>query len=169
MDSNNTSITGNNITGNIYHIYTDGACRNNQEPDKRTAAWAFVVFNSSMERKGSKSAFLGNATNNEAELIAMIEALKWGSTKKLVVYTDSQYVHKGLTEWITGWKRRGWKTSSNEVVKNLDLWQELDSLYNPDNHTLIKVKGHSGDKGNTIVDSLCNVVLDNNCLPEWLQ
>ena len=59
----------------MFHIYTDGACRNNQSAENRTAAWAFVVFDQNMQRKGSKSAFLGNATNNEAELRAMIEAL----------------------------------------------------------------------------------------------
>lgn len=154
---------------NVYHIYTDGACRNNQEPDKRTAAWAFVVFDASMVRKGSKSGYLGNATNNEAELTAMIEAFKWSGTKTVVAYTDSQYVYKGLTEWIKGWKARGWKTASKEPVKNLELWIELDALYNPTIHSLVKVKGHSGDIGNASVDALCNVVIDDNNLPEWLK
>jgi len=153
----------------MYNVYTDGACRNNQDPEKRSAAWAFVLFDMEMNRKGSKSGYLGNATNNEAELTAILEVLRWRSNVPMNIHTDSQYAFKGLTEWLPGWKKRGWRTSSNEPVKNMDLWQELDSLYNPNIHVLIKVKGHSGDKGNSTVDALCNIVLDENNLPEWLQ
>ena len=151
------------------YIYTDGACRNNQDAESRAAAWAFVVFDDSMQRKGSKSGFLGNATNNEAELTAMLEALKWVKQRKVTLFTDSQYVFMGLTSWLDGWVKRGWRTSSNEEVKNIDLWKELHKLYNPSIHELVKVKGHSGDKGNAIVDALCNVVLDENTLPQWLK
>ena len=150
-------------------IYTDGACRNNQQADNRQAAWAFVVFDTNMNRKGSKSGYLGNATNNEAELQAMLEALKWSPNHDKVIHTDSQYVYKGLTEWLPGWKKKNWRTASGEPVKNLQLWQELDVWYNPGFHKLVKVKGHSSDVGNSAVDALCNVVLDNNNLPEWLK
>lgn len=153
----------------MLHIYTDGACRNNQDAEKRASSWAFVVFNEQMERKGSKSGFLGNATNNEAELTAMIEALTWASERNVTVYTDSQYVFMGLTSWLTGWINKGWKTANKEPVKNLELWQKLNTLYKPQLHNLVKVKGHSGDKGNAIVDALCNVVLDENVKPQWLQ
>lgn len=153
----------------MYYIYTDGACRNNQQADKRQASWAFVVFDIQMQRKGSKSGYLGNATNNEAELTAVLEAMKWVKDKQCVIHMDSQYVFKGLTEWVAGWKRRGWRTASNEPVKNIALWQELDMWYNPAIHNLVKVKGHSTDVGNCAVDALCNVVLDNNNLPEWLK
>lgn len=152
----------------MFHIYTDGACRNNQSAEKRTAAWAFVVFDHSMQRKGSKSAFLGNATNNEAELTAMIEALTWCKDRNACLYTDSQYVFSGMTEWMKGWQSRGWRTSSNSPVKNLELWKQLASVYKPEFHSINKVKGHSGDIGNASVDSLCNVVLDDNNKPEWL-
>ncbi len=152
----------------MFHIYTDGACRNNQDAQKRTAAWAFIVFDQNMQRKGSKSAFLGNATNNEAELQAMIEALSWCKERNAQLYTDSQYVFMGMTEWMKGWQSRGWRTANKEPVKNLDLWKQLASLYKPEFHTIHKVKGHSGDVGNATVDALCNVVLDDNNKPEWL-
>lgn len=152
----------------MFHIYTDGACRNNQSAEKRTAAWAFVVFDQNMQRKGSKSAFLGNATNNEAELRAMIEALTWCKDRNACLYTDSQYVFSGMTEWMKGWQSRGWRTASNSPVKNLELWKQLASAYKPEFHTIHKVKGHSGDVGNASVDALCNVVLDDNNKPEWL-
>ena len=152
----------------MFHIYTDGACRNNQDAQKRTAAWAFIVFDQNMQRKGSKSAFLGNATNNEAELHAMIEALSWCKERNAQLYTDSQYVFSGMTEWMKGRRARGWRTASNSPVKNLELWKQLASLYKPEFHDIHKVKGHSGDIGNASVDALCNVVLDDNNRPEWL-
>ena len=153
----------------MFHIYTDGACRDNQSAENRKAAWAFVVFTERMERKGSKSAYLGNATNNEAELTAILEALKWLKGRPAVIYTDSQYAFMGLTQWIHGWKARGWRTSSKEEVKNLELWKKLDLLFDKEVHTMVKVKGHSGDVGNAAVDALCNVVIDENNPPEWMR
>jgi ribonuclease HI len=96
-------------------------------------------------------------TNNRMELTAVIEALTSLKRRcKVVVYTDSEYVRKGITEWISGWKRRGWKTADNKPVKNADLWQRLEAMANQHDVDWRWVKGHSGDPGNERADALAN-------------
>jgi ribonuclease HI len=91
------------------------------------------------------------------ELTAVIQALNTLKRRcQVIVYTDSEYVRKGITEWITGWKRRGWKTADNKPVKNAELWQALEQAANAHQVEWRWVKGHSGDPGNERADGLAN-------------
>ncbi len=96
-------------------------------------------------------------TNNRMEMLAVIEALN--SLKRpshVVLHTDSTYVHKGMTEWLRGWKARGWRTASKEPVKNVDLWKRLDEATQPHEIDWVWVRGHSGHNGNERADALAN-------------
>ncbi len=96
-------------------------------------------------------------TNNRMELTAVIEALSALKREcKVVVYTDSEYVRKGITEWIGGWKRRGWKTADNKPVKNAELWRKLEELAAGHDVDWRWVRGHNGDPGNERADALAN-------------
>ena len=96
-------------------------------------------------------------TNNRMELTAVIEALAAVKRpSRVVIYTDSQYVQKGITEWIGGWKARGWKTAAKEPVKNVDLWKRLDGLVGAHEIRWVWVKGHAGHAGNERADALAN-------------
>ena len=137
-------------------VYTDGACRGNPGP----GGWG--VWRKSGEHE--KEMFGGEAltTNNRMELTAPIEALV--SLKrpcKVTIYTDSQYVRQGITTWIHGWKARGWLTADKKPVKNVELWQRLDTLNASHDVTWRWVKGHSGDPGNERADRLANRGIDN--------
>ena len=134
-------------------IYTDGACKGNPGP----GGWGVVLLTGTTEKElfGGEA----NTTNNRMELMAVIEALT--ALKRpcaATLYLDSEYVRKGITEWITGWKARGWRTASRQPVKNVDLWQRLDVLVAGAGHTIDWrwVKGHSGDPGNERADRLAN-------------
>ena len=138
---------------NPVRIYTDGACKGNPGP----GGWGVVLLAGTTE----KELFGGEAltTNNRMELMAVIEALT--ALKRpcaVTLYLDSEYVRKGITEWIAGWKARGWRTASRQPVKNVDLWQRLDALVAGTGHTIAWrwVKGHSGDPGNERADRLAN-------------
>ncbi|HKL12249.1 MAG TPA: ribonuclease H, partial [Halanaerobiales bacterium] len=96
-----------------------------------------------------------DTTNNRMELRAVIEALQVvKKNKKIILYSDSNYVVKGINEWIKSWKKRGWRTASNKPVKNLDLWKKLDKLFDKKNVKLKKVAAHSGNEFNEKVDKL---------------
>ncbi|KQW44675.1 MULTISPECIES: ribonuclease HI [unclassified Roseateles] len=132
-------------------IYTDGACKGNPGP----GGWGAWLSSGGHD----KELFGGEpeTTNNRMELTAPIEAL--ASLKRscdVVVYLDSEYVRKGITEWIVNWQRRGWKTADGKPVKNADLWQRLDALRKLHTVDWRWVKGHAGDPGNERADMLAN-------------
>ena len=136
-------------------IYTDGACKGNPGP----GGWGALL------RTGEhvKELFGGeaNTTNNRMELKAVIEALNALTRPcNVVVHTDSQYVQKGISEWIHGWKARGWKTAAKAPVKNVDLWQALDAAQAPHSIEWRWVKGHAGHEGNERADALANRGVD---------
>jgi ribonuclease HI len=139
----------------VIEIYTDGACRGNPGP----GGWAALLKMGDHEREISGAEAL--TTNNRMELMAVIRALE--ALKRPVqarLYTDSQYVRRGITEWISAWKARGWRTADRKPVKNQDLWQRLDELNA--NHRLEWhwVPGHAGVPGNERVDRLANEAID---------
>lgn len=130
-------------------IYTDGACSGNPGP----GGWGAILRHNEHEKElfGYDPA----TTNNRMEMMAVIEALR--SLKRSTpvrIHTDSQYVQKGMTEWINGWKRRGWKTASKEPVKNEDLWRTLDTLAAGHQVEWLWVKGHAGHPENERADEL---------------
>jgi ribonuclease HI len=107
-----------------------------------------------------------NTTNNRMELTAVIEALACLKRScEVQIYTDSQYVRQGITEWIHNWKKRGWKTADNKPVKNADLWQRLDALRELHQVDWRWVKGHSGDPGNERADMLANRGAESTVTP----
>lgn len=134
-------------------IYTDGGCSGNPGP----GAWAFVVSSAGQIR--SRSGSSKQTTNNRMELTAVIQALlfihDWFSRSvRLTVHTDSQYVKRGITEWIDNWRKSGWKTASKKPVKNQDLWKQLLVLRERGNIGWVWVPGHSGDALNEMCDAL---------------
>jgi ribonuclease HI len=136
-------------------IHTDGACRGNPGP----GGWGvLLVWNdTTKELSGSEPA----TTNNRMELTAAImglAALK--RPTQVTLQTDSQYVIKGITEWLPSWKARGWRTADRKPVKNQDLWERLDQVVGPHTVQWQWVKGHSGDPGNERVDALANLAID---------
>jgi ribonuclease HI len=138
---------------NEVQIYTDGACKGNPGP----GGWGAWLKSGATE----KELFGGelNTTNNRMELKAVIEGLRALKRPcKVVLYLDSQYVRMGITEWIRGWKAKGWRTSTKQPVKNVELWQELDKLVAEGGHQIEWrwVRGHSGDVGNERADMLAN-------------
>lgn len=139
----------------MIEIFTDGACRGNPGP----GGWGVLL----RAGKHEKELWGGEAhtTNNRMEMTAVIEALKaLKKPSEVVLTTDSQYVRKGITEWIEGWKLKNWKTAAKKPVKNVELWQEIDAL--AANHQIDWrwVKGHSGHAENERVDDLANRGID---------
>lgn len=136
-------------------IYTDGACRGNPGP----GGWGVWLQSDGKEKEiyGGQQ----ETTNNRMELTAAIRGLAALRLDcKVLLYTDSQYVRKGITEWITQWKQRGWKTSTKKPVKNADLWRELDEAVASHQVEWHWVKGHSGNPGNERADELANRGID---------
>jgi ribonuclease HI len=132
-------------------IYTDGACKGNPGP----GGWGAWLRAGTHEKELWGGERL--TTNNRMELTAVIEAL--GALRKpsrVAVYTDSAYVKNGITQWIHGWKQRGWRTADKQPVKNIELWQKLDALAQQHRVSWHWVKGHAGDPGNERADQLAN-------------
>jgi ribonuclease HI len=130
-------------------MYTDGACSGNPGP----GGWGTVL----MSGKHRKELYGGerDTTNNRMEMMAVIcgaEALKHGS--RIDIHTDSKYVMQGMTEWLEGWKERGWRTASKQAVKNVDLWQRLEQALDRHEVSWYWVKGHSGVPENERADEL---------------
>lgn len=133
-------------------VYTDGACKGN--PGQ--GGWGALILenDSSREIYGGES----NTTNNRMELMAVIRALEsLKDQSDITVFTDSTYVQKGISEWITNWKRNGWKSSNKKSVKNKDLWVELDNLNDSMSVKWQWIKGHAGHSGNERADYLANL------------
>ena len=138
-------------------IYTDGACRGNPGP----GGWGVLLLAKGKEREmcGGEPA----TTNNRMELTAAIRGLSVLTRNcKVIVYTDSEYVRRGIDEWLPGWKNRGWKTAAKKPVKNKDLWLELDELSGKHIISWRWVKGHAGNPGNERADELANRGLEQS-------
>jgi ribonuclease HI len=137
-------------------IYADGACRGNPGP----GGWGALLLYDGREKELSGAEPL--TTNNRMELTAVIRALealkKRGTSAR--IYTDSQYVIKGIEEWLGSWKARGWRTADKKPVKNQDLWERLDELSCQHHLEWHWVRGHSGIEGNERVDRLANRAID---------
>jgi len=139
----------------VIEIYTDGACKGNPGP----GGWGALLI-SGRHRKEIFGGELGT-TNNRMELTAAIKALEALKTSSCVnLHTDSQYLRKGMLEWIDNWRKRGWLTASRKPVKNVDLWKKLDELVSLHQVNWFWVKGHSGHEGNEFADALANKGVD---------
>ncbi len=136
-------------TGEVVEIFADGACLGNPGP----GGWAALLRFKGSEKEVSGGE--GHTTNNRMELMAVIEGLK-ALTRgcSVAVTTDSQYVQKGITQWIHGWKKRGWRTADKKPVSNQDLWQMLDEARLAHDVSWHWVKGHAGHVENERVDVL---------------
>lgn len=142
---------------NQVEIYTDGACKGNPGP----GGWGVLLKSGDTQKElfGGETA----TTNNRMELMAVIQALE--ALKRpcaVTLYLDSQYVLKGITEWLPGWKAKGWRTASKQPVKNAELWRRLDDLLSQGGHVVDWrwVRGHNGDPGNERADALANMGVD---------
>jgi ribonuclease HI len=138
-------------------IYTDGACSGNPGP----GGWGAVLRYDSVDKGTVVKELHGgdrSTTNNKMELLGAISALEALSRPASVqLYTDSRYVLDGITKWLPGWQRNGWKTASKQPVKNVDLWQRLVAALKPHDVSWHWVKGHNGDPGNERADELARL------------
>ena len=139
----------------MIEVFTDGACRGNPGP----GGWGALI-----RIDGEECCLSGSAaatTNNRMELMAAIGGLEYFSQPSTIsLTTDSQYVRQGITQWISGWKKNGWRTSNKQPVKNQDLWQSLDALSETHSVSWFWVKGHSGHVENERADQLANEAID---------
>ena len=139
------------MTADTIYIYSDGACKGNPGP----GGWGALLVSSGHRKEISGGE--ANTTNNRMEMTAVIralESLKRPSTVE--VHTDSQYVQKGISEWMSGWKRRNWHTADGKPVKNQDLWLQLDALSQLHRIEWKWVRGHAGHPENERADALAN-------------
>jgi ribonuclease HI len=139
------------VTADTIYIYSDGACKGNPGP----GGWGALLVSSGHRKEISGGE--PNTTNNRMEMTAVIralESLKRPSTVE--VHTDSQYVQKGISEWMPGWKRRNWRTADGKPVKNQDLWLQLDALSQLHRIEWKWVRGHAGHPENERADALAN-------------
>ena len=135
-------------------IYTDGACSGNPGP----GGWGVLLVYGNVEKVLSGAE--ADTTNNRMELRAAIEGLEALKRPcRVTVHTDSQYVKNGITRWLAGWKRNGWRTAGKAPVKNIDLWQRLDAATEPHDIEWTWVKGHSGNIGNERADALARAAI----------
>ncbi len=140
-------------------LFTDVACSGNRGP----GGWAYLLRHPKSGKAVEGSGGASETTNNRMELTAVIEGLSALTRRSVVeLYSDSQYVLKGLNEWMPGWKRKGWKTASKQPVKNVDLWKQLDELKNGHEIRFHWVKGHAGHPENERVDELAVIERDRH-------
>jgi ribonuclease HI len=143
------------MTKKVVEAFTDGACRGNPGP----GGWGVVLRYQDKEKElyGNQA----HTTNNRMELTAAIEALEaLKQPCEVIITTDSQYVKNGINQWISNWKKRGWKTADKKPVKNIDLWQQLDELVSRHQVKWQWVRGHSGHPENERADALANRGID---------
>ena len=141
-------------TSKAVELFTDGACLGNPGP----GGWAALLRFNSSERELSGGE--ADTTNNRMEMKAVMEGLRALSRPcSVIIATDSQYVLKGMTEWIAGWKRKNWRTADKKPVKNVDLWQELEALCEPHTVKWTWVRGHDGHPENERADRLANAAI----------
>jgi len=151
-----------NIKMKQYEIYTDGSCRMNTGK----GGWGVVIVDDDqtiIELSGSET----HTTNNRMELLAAIKALTHlislpTKDTPVILYTDSQYLNRGMNEWVKGWKKRGWKMINGQPMKNSDLWQQLDILNNSLHIKWKWIRGHDGNKYNEMADSLAQEASQEN-------
>ncbi len=130
-------------------IFTDGACSGNPGP----GGWGAILCWNDHEKELSGGEL--DTTNNRMEMMAVIEALAaLKSPSEVTLYTDSKYVQNGIEQWIDGWKKKGWVTTTKKPIKNQDLWERIDILTQMHNLKIVWVKGHSGHEMNERVDKL---------------
>jgi ribonuclease HI len=142
-------------------IYTDGACNPNPGP----GGWAAILLRPQQKPQELAGAE-ADTSNNQMELRAVIEALKpLAEPHRITLYTDSQYLRRGITEWLPQWRKRGWQTSGKEPVKNQALWQTLAEQIEPHQIDWRWVKGHAGDRWNERADELARSMLPKAALP----
>ena len=137
-------------------MYTDGACRGNPGP----GGWGVLLLSNGVEKELCGG--VAETTNNRMELTAAIKGLQ--AIKRscaVTIYTDSEYVQRGISEWLEQWKQRGWKTAAKKPLKNVDLWQQLDEEVGRHQVAWQWVKGHSGNPGNEKADQLANQGIDD--------
>jgi ribonuclease HI len=140
----------------VVDIYTDGACSGNPGP----GGWG-AVLSYDGHRKELYGGQPAPTTNNRMELMAAIQALESLTRPSTVrLHTDSVYLRNGITQWLPGWKRKGWKTADSKPVKNADLWQRLEAAAERHQVQWLWVKGHAGDPGNERADALANRGMD---------
>ncbi len=148
----------------LVYIYTDGACSGNPGP----GGWGAVLRYNGHEKR--LQGWCSNTTNNRMELLAIIRALEALSRRVSgVITTDSQYVKDGITSWIHGWKKNGWRTQSKKPVKNRELWERLDRLVSEHDLKWEWVKGHAGHRYNEVADQLATGAIEKGragTLPE---
>ena len=143
------------MSDNKVIVFTDGGCRGNPGP----GGWGALLRFGDHEKE--IYGYEEETTNNRMELMAAIRSLELLSREcSVVLTTDSQYVRQGITEWMDGWKKRGWKTAAKKPVKNKDLWQRLDEAVKQHDIDWQWVKGHSGHEGNERADDLANRAMD---------
>jgi ribonuclease HI len=148
-------------------IFTDGGCSGNPGP----GGWAYVIVVQTFQGEkiiAKEYGWQKDTTNNRMELTAVIEALRAlktmnDSPRKATVCTDSQYVQKGITEWIRAWKNNSWRTSDKKPVKNQDLWVELDALAGEFSLNWEWVRGHAGNKYNELCDQMTQEAIAAVC------
>lgn len=146
------------------HIYTDGACRGNQTDDT-LGAWGYVIVGDTDEENETGAGSFRQTTNNQMEMLAVIQALKAVKSIEddIVIHSDSAYVVNCFKQkWYEGWRKRGWLNSKKKPVANRDMWETMLELVEsrPGSVQWAKVKGHSGDKYNEMADDLCNWAMD---------
>jgi len=140
------------VSADIIHIYSDGACKGNPG----MGGWGALLVTHAHRKEISGGE--ANTTNNRMEMTAVIRALELLKRPSSVeVHTDSQYVQKGISEWMPGWKRRGWRTADGKPVKNQDLWLQLDALSRLHRIEWKWVRGHAGHPENERADALANL------------